>query len=99
MLIVVNFTITAMSLWVQSGHPETASTGPRRDSGQVVRNVKKDGGIDVAPAQSAAIAERKLFLPLVFVIGAHFLGVVPLYVFNHSSEKVFALSHKLSKRY
>jgi glycosylphosphatidylinositol transamidase len=98
MLIVVNFTITAMSLWVQSGRPEASDTGLRGVSGQITKSVKADGVTDVIAAQSATVAERKVFLPLAFVIGAHFLGVVPLYIFNRSSEKVFgAPSHKLDK--
>ncbi|KAH0544004.1 hypothetical protein FGG08_001771 [Glutinoglossum americanum] len=92
MLIVVNFTITAMSLWVQSGRPGTSDIAPtrsQRDNKQTPRDAKENEGLGASPMQSAIIAERKLFLPLAFVIGAHFLGVVPLYVFNHSSEKVF----------
>ncbi|KAI9773458.1 MAG: Glycosyl phosphatidyl inositol protein transamidase complex subunit [Geoglossum simile] len=91
MLIVVNFTITAMSLWVQSGRPNISTkppTSPKGSSKKIVGGVKKDRVIGAIPTQGSSIIERKLFLPLVFVIGVHFLGVVPLYVFNHSSEKM-----------
>jgi GPI-anchor transamidase subunit GAA1 len=94
MLIVVNFTITAMSLWVQSGRPDIstrAPTNPEGSSKKIVEKVRKDKVIGVIPTQGNSVIERKLFLPLAFVIGVHFLGVVPLYVFNHSSEKVFIL--------
>lgn len=96
MLVAVNFTITAIALWVQSGrHPtldipsakvaSTASVGSDKADLEII---KYDGMVAVAPKETLVIVERQLFLPLTLVAGAHFLGIVPLYIFNHSSDQV-----------
>ncbi|KAI9723583.1 MAG: hypothetical protein M1812_000883 [Candelaria pacifica] len=91
MLIAINFTIMAIALWIQSGRPPTtniaATTSNKTNAPQKVELIKKNGLVAVAPVQSSMVAERKLLLPLSFVVGIHFCGVVPLYLFNHSSEK------------
>lgn len=40
------------------------------------------------PEDTLAVRERELFLPLSVVVGSQFLGVLPLYIFNHASEQV-----------
>ncbi len=92
MLIAINFTIMAIALWVKSGRPPTpniaTTASSERGSPQEVELIKKDGMVAIAPIQSSMVAERKLFLPLSFVVGIHVCGVIPLYLFNHSLEEV-----------
>ncbi|KAI9822342.1 MAG: Glycosyl phosphatidyl inositol protein transamidase complex subunit [Pycnora praestabilis] len=97
MLVAVNFTIMAIALWLQSGRPPSpniASTKTTlgKDSPDV-DVIEQEGMVAVAPVESFAIVERKLFLPLAFVVGVHFIGVVPLYLFNHSSEQFISLTY------
>jgi GPI-anchor transamidase subunit GAA1 len=93
MLVAVNFTIMAMALWVQSGRPQrsldkvgtTVETKSERHSHTIVEH---QSGQAMLPAQFLSVEERHMFLPLVIVIGAQFIGVVPLFLFNHSTETV-----------
>ncbi|KAI9743300.1 MAG: Glycosyl phosphatidyl inositol protein transamidase complex subunit [Claussenomyces sp. TS43310] len=84
MLVAVNFTLMAIALWLQSSrrielspkagfHPFTPTVGRERNT---------------LSTEIMVSQERRLFLPLAVVIGAHFLGVVPLYLFNHSTESL-----------
>jgi glycosylphosphatidylinositol transamidase len=92
MLIAVNFTITSIALWVVSGRapkpPAPASTSLIPSAKPKMAVVEKDGMTALVPEQSLAIVERKLFLPVAFVASAHFLGLLPLYIFNNTSESV-----------
>ena len=89
MLLAVNFTIMAIALWIQSGRPpDTAKGSPgvvEKDDAQIV---VKDGMVAVVLPQSLVITERMMFVPLAVVIGVHFLGIVPLYLFNNSFADV-----------
>ncbi|KAI9707248.1 MAG: Glycosyl phosphatidyl inositol protein transamidase complex subunit [Candelina mexicana] len=100
MLIAINFTIMAIALWVQSGRPPTrniASTAFKEKRATTeVELIKKDGMVAIAPVRGIMVAERKLFLPLSFVICVHLCGVIPLYSFNHSSGKVLTSSSSSS---
>lgn len=90
MLVAVNFTIMAIALWVQSGRPpkqKTATPISERTEAEL-QVVKHDGMVALVPKAAFAIVERQLFLPLAFVLSLHFLGVVPLYIFNNSSQAV-----------
>ncbi|KAI9827645.1 MAG: hypothetical protein M1819_006934 [Sarea resinae] len=90
MLVAVNFTIMAIALWIQSGRPTTpniASTKSADSLEDKTHVVHLDELAAVVPAESLTISERKLFLPLTLVIGIHFLGFIPLHIFNHSSIK------------
>ena len=90
MLVAVNFTIMAIALWVQSGRPPKPKAAPL-DSDKTeadIQVVKHDGMVALVPKENFAIVERQLFLPLAFVVSLHFLGVIPLYIFNHSSQAV-----------
>ncbi|KAI9822894.1 MAG: Glycosyl phosphatidyl inositol protein transamidase complex subunit [Thelocarpon impressellum] len=82
MLVAVNFTIMAIALWVQSGRPEQKSLGSTEKGKEKMEIVKKDDMVSVVPSQSLATVERKIFLPLASVVIVHFLGVVPLHLFN-----------------
>lgn len=80
MLVAANFTIMAIALWVKSGQPE----------GEVVP------GLEEKKAGKARLAvERHLFLPLGVVTVAQALGVVPLWVFNHTPASVSLTLHLL----
>ncbi|KAK3496604.1 Gaa1-like protein, partial [Neurospora crassa] len=79
MLVAANFTIMAIALWVKSGQPDvqeiiTEKTKTAEEAERIV-----------SPNPHVA-SERDLFLPLVLVAVCQFLGVVPLYLFNHLSE-------------
>ncbi|OCK84882.1 Glycosylphosphatidylinositol:protein transamidase, GAA1 component [Lepidopterella palustris CBS 459.81] len=91
MLIAVNFTITSIALWVQSGRPKQDPTPTSTDkipSKTDMVAVKQDNMIALIPEASLAVIERSLFLPLAFVSSAHFLGLAPLYIFNNIPEAV-----------
>ena len=86
MLVAAIFSIMAIALWVKSGRPHSPkvrSTNTVKDEKPEVEIVKKDGMTAIAPKLSLAILERHLFLPLLSVGGAHFLGLFPLYFFNN----------------
>ncbi|KFY33420.1 hypothetical protein V494_07634 [Pseudogymnoascus sp. VKM F-4513 (FW-928)] len=79
MLVAVNFTIMAISLWVQSGRKDKKSL-------EKVDAAKSKVGKGIVPYQESNVKERHLFLPMVVVGTAQFLGVIPMYLFNHSNE-------------
>ncbi|KAL1383565.1 Gaa1-like protein [Phyllosticta capitalensis] len=90
MLIAVNFTIISIALWIESGRapsPPTkiASTEKGKDEKEPEMTVVKSGkDASLVPTSSLSIVERSMFLPLSFVAGVHFLGLVPLYLFNNT---------------
>lgn len=93
MLVAVNFSIMAIALWIQSGRPPktkvatpSPSEEPLQKSEVVV--VKHGGMTAVIPKQELAIVERQLFLPVIYVLSLHFIGVIPLYVFNNTTQAV-----------
>ncbi|PGH26618.1 hypothetical protein AJ80_01747 [Polytolypa hystricis UAMH7299] len=83
MLIAGNFTIMAVALWMKSGHHASSN----RPVAKATKSEKK--GPPAIQAESNGIAERHLKLPLALVFGLHFLGFVPLYVFNNISHQYF----------
>jgi GPI-anchor transamidase subunit GAA1 len=85
MLLAANFTIMAISLWVRSGQSQNASSvniSPRQ----------KERGSGVVKTESSKTTsrtkERDLFLPLAIVAICQAIGVIPLYVFNHTPAAV-----------
>ncbi|KAJ9134729.1 Glycosylphosphatidylinositol transamidase [Pleurostoma richardsiae] len=78
MLIAANFTIISIALWVKSGQrredAELSPPMPPADTSQ-----------KLLPA-----TERHVFLPLGLVAACQFLGVVPLYLFNHLPVSMLA---------
>lgn len=97
MLVAVNFTITAIALWVQSGRDRTAgdlsrnvasTTVPVSSEKAEIEIIKSHGMVAVVPKDALAVIERHLSLPLTLVVGAHFLGAIALYVFNQIPERV-----------
>lgn len=102
MLVAVNFTIMAIFLWVKSGRPNPttpaiASTDLKEKENPALAIIEKDGAKALVPEQSLAIIERELFLPLAVVIGAQFLGLLPLYIFNKTPESVCGILECLLK--
>lgn len=96
MLVAANFTITAIALWIQSGQRSTpdspsklASTAgsiqPEKVDVAVITHAES---VAIVPKEAILVIERHLSLPLTLVIGLHILGVIPLYMFNNSSNEV-----------
>ena len=91
MLVAVNFTIMAIALWIRSGRsptPKVATTMFEKDAKPEMEIVQKGEMAAIAPKEDVIILERQLFLPVALVVSLHFLGVVPLYIFNNSSRNV-----------
>ncbi|KAI9717251.1 MAG: Glycosyl phosphatidyl inositol protein transamidase complex subunit [Chrysothrix sp. TS-e1954] len=95
MLIAVNFAIMSISLWILSGRPrempdpaKTAkpATKDEQGEGENVEVMKHDDMVAIVPAQVLATSERHLFAPVLFIGIVHFLGLVPLYLFNTLAE-------------
>ena len=91
MLVAVNFTIMAIFLWVKSGEPllskkKVASTEAGEKQSLIA--VQEGDAKALIPEEALAVKERELFLPLAVVAGSQFLGVLPLYIFNHTSQSV-----------
>jgi GPI-anchor transamidase subunit GAA1 len=84
MLIAANFTITAIALWIASGRP------PKSGEGSLPEKAGPRGAetVAAAPKLEPATVKRQLLLPAAFVLLVHFLGVVPLYIFNNTSRAV-----------
>ena len=89
MLVAANFSIMAIALWVVSGRPPKHKT--------VAKNKKEKEGFEIVKSgedvalvanQELAIQERHISQPALLVVGLHFLGVVPLYLFNNASQSV-----------
>ena len=96
MLVAVNFTIMAIVLWIQSGRApalKIASTITEKSDLPEVEVIEKDGLIAVSPKRDLKASERQLFVPIALVIALHFLGVVPLYIFNNTSRSVSLLRY------
>ena len=94
MLVSVSFSIMAIGLWVRSGRADVTAEKVASPEDTAVKKepqmevVKKDGMTAVVPTQAMAIVERHLFLPITLVTAAHFLGVLPLYLFNNTKREV-----------
>ena len=91
MLVAVNFTVMAISLWIQSGRPPKEQN-TLRDKTQPteldVVLIRKDDMIAAVPKRELSIVERQLLLPLGAVVSLHFLGFIPLYIFNNTNQEV-----------
>lgn len=84
MLIAANFTIISIALWIKSG--QTGDAEKPKDADKTEKSdLAAKAGSDIS---SAPLAERDLFLPLGLVTVCQFLGVLPLYLFNHLPASV-----------
>ena len=94
MLVAVNFTIMAIFLWMKSGAPLPSKekiASPEAEEKQPLVVVEKRDAKALVPEEALAVRERELFLPLAVVAGSQFLGVLPLYIFNHTTQSVSLL--------
>jgi GPI-anchor transamidase subunit GAA1 len=96
MAVAAAFTIMSIALWLRSGRPDgttittTASTKPPQEKGKEKETqdppmtpLKSGDSISLVPTTSLKTVERHMFLPLALLTSVHFLGLVPLYAFNH----------------
>ncbi|KAG0137795.1 Gaa1-like protein [Tuber indicum] len=93
MLIAVNFTIAAIGLWLKSGRLNDKVEGQSTDGkvSEEKRLLKSAGEAPSSTEQPDAVSEeRPLLLSMAFVVAIHFLGCIPLYLFNNLNEKNFA---------
>ena len=92
MLVAVNFTIMAIAMWVRSGRQPVAKVttdgSPKKDETSRKEIIRNDGMTAIVPKQDVTILERQLFIPVALVLSLHFLGLVPLYIFNEASDEV-----------
>ncbi|KAL3426168.1 rhomboid protein 2 [Phlyctema vagabunda] len=93
MLVAVNFTIMAIFLWIKSGFPaeqntKVASTIKLAHNSAPLGFLQEHEAKALAPEAIVSVRERELFLPLSVVAGIQFLGVLPLYIFNHTPHKL-----------
>lgn len=92
MLVAVNFTIMAIFLWVKSGMPRNpiaeSSPTPATEQKSKMTIIQKDSLAALVPTDFLTVRERDLFLPLAIVAGLQFLGILPLYIFNHTPQSV-----------
>jgi len=91
MLVAVNFTIMAIALWIQSGRSQKEKCKGSAPALTSLEPIEHNGAQAMIPTEALHVEERQLFLPLAIVAAAQSLGLVPLYMFNHSSEKMFHL--------
>ncbi|KAI3319030.1 Glycosylphosphatidylinositol:protein transamidase, GAA1 component [Xylariaceae sp. AK1471] len=91
MLIAVNFTIMAILMWVRSGDKDavSGSKDPVTSTASTETIEEKKGVTTVTPSVPAAV-ERDLYLPLGLVVACHFLGAIPLFIFNHTPSHLLA---------
>lgn len=92
MLVAVSFTIMAIHLWLMSGSPRAAESKPAStESGEKSEKlvlIQEGDAKALVPEEALSVRERELFLPLAVVAGSQFLGVLPLYIFNHTTQAV-----------
>lgn len=95
MILAASFTITAISLWVKSGHQEQSPAAGTASKTEVDRSSSTEPAAGAAEQKAETprtrAVERDLFLPLGVVAICQFLGVVPLYIFNHVPANVSIL--------
>jgi glycosylphosphatidylinositol transamidase len=92
MLVAVNFTIMAIFLWVKSGSPKRTDSKvlstDAEEKAPKLSLIRETDAKAVVPEEVLSVRERELFLPLAVVAGSQFLGVLPLYIFNHTPQDV-----------
>ena len=94
MLVAVNFSIMAIALWIRSGRSTVPNIGSRKENDgkePEMEVIRQDSMVAIAPKHRLLVIERELFLPVTLVVASHFLGVIPLYIFNHAGQSVSLL--------
>jgi glycosylphosphatidylinositol transamidase len=86
MLIAVNFTIMAIGLWVKSGQRSTEGKEEKEVKPEKkTLSEKETDSPETEPLIFTSTTdenERHLLLPVSFILLIHFLGFIPLYIFN-----------------
>jgi GPI-anchor transamidase subunit GAA1 len=95
MLVAANFSVMAIALWIVSGRPPKSKAVAQSANGVKGRKAKgefevvqKGGDVALVAKQELAVEERHIFLPALLVVSLHFLGVIPLYLFNNTHQSV-----------
>ncbi|RPA80733.1 putative GPI transamidase component [Ascobolus immersus RN42] len=94
MLIAINFTITAIGLWLESGQPKDKKEKDKNPKPEITESEKaaldtsvessnKTTEIATPSNDEPLIVERQLLLPVTIVVAIHALGFLPLYLFNN----------------
>nr|POE48854.1 gpi transamidase component gaa1 [Quercus suber] len=81
MLIAGSFTITALTLWMQSGRRDDKPASTRE-------KVQVQIGGDVALVPKAETAERHMLLPTLVLLAVQTLSIIPLSLLNHVDQFV-----------
>ncbi|KAH8653322.1 Gaa1-like protein [Xylariales sp. PMI_506] len=92
MLIAANFTIMAINLWVKSGYRDNEVISIDKKSINQPVTTSTTTLENEQPELHSGTAERHLFLPLGLVAACHFLGLIPLFVFNHAPASLLVPS-------
>jgi GPI-anchor transamidase subunit GAA1 len=91
MCIAASFTIMSIALWFQTGFrnaPESAAAVSQEKTSQSSTPTKS---LDTTSSPSKTSSpplhpiERHMFFPILFLLAAHFVGLIPLSLFNHVS--------------
>ncbi|KAI0016362.1 Gaa1-like protein [Xylariomycetidae sp. FL0641] len=90
MLVAANFTIMAIFLWIKSGHKEPESPAKEKDQKPSAETDAKVTEDEKAAIPTAETTGRELALPLSLVVGFHFLGAIPLFIFNQLPAPLLA---------
>lgn len=102
MLIAGNFTIMAMALWMKTGYNTENAESSSIDSKERLSTKGQEGQKEKAEvdrttngSEASVAMERQLALPLTLITELHFLGVIPLYAFNHISQQVCTRPYRI----
>lgn len=90
MLVAVNFTIMAIFLWVKSGSRVNGMSAEKK----ALAVVKEFSVTALVPEEVVEVRERELFLPLGVAGCSLSLGLIPLYILNHTPQHVSNSTHK-----
>jgi glycosylphosphatidylinositol transamidase len=83
MAIAASFTVMSIALWFRTGIHDEALTKPEETKSESKKDDKKAG--DESDTRQQPPAERYMFLPLLTLTTTHFLGLIPLWLFNNTA--------------
>lgn len=96
MLIAGNFSIMAIYLWIKSGPQPASSSAASPAKAKQGSSLVTQGDAKTTPEDgNVAVKERELLLPLSVVALSQFLGVLPLFIFNHTPRNVGVLQYSV----
>jgi glycosylphosphatidylinositol transamidase len=82
MCLAASFTIISIALWFQTGFRNVVSKDDKKKD-------SKKTHVETAPL------ERHMFFPILLLTSVHFLGLVPLALFNHLPVETLTLAFKI----